>query len=236
MGRPDSSVPMHKNLSEFSSGSPWYRQVVDRFVLLWPLKAFGTSIFMALFFWGYFFVLENSQQPTVIMPSTFIDPWIPFSPLAFPAYVSLWLYVSLPPALIGSLRSLLLFGLWIALLCLCCLGIFWFYPTTVPLSDIDWALHPEMALIKGIDAAGNACPSLHVASAVFSAVWLKRLFRNISAPLWLRGFSVVHCVLILWSTIATRQHVVLDVLAGLALGLLFGWLSLRQVERAGATI
>lgn len=236
MRQPDFIDPMRHYLPEFSSSQSWHRQIVDRVVLLWPLKAVGTMIFMALFFWGYFAVLNNPLFAAVTMPATFVDAWIPFSTAAFPAYVSLWVYVSLPPALIGSLPSLLRFGVWIAALCLFCLGIFWLLPTAVPMADIDWTLHPEMAVIKGLDAAGNACPSLHVASAVFSAFWLQRLFRNIDAPRWLRGISAVHCLVILWSTIATRQHVVLDVVAGVAVGVLFAWLSLRQVERAGDTI
>ena len=80
------------------------------------------------------------------------------------------------------MRPLLLFGAWIGALCLACLAVFWVFPTAVPAAGIDWSLHPEMAVIKGLDAAGNACPSLHVGSAVFAAAWLARLFRTIGAP------------------------------------------------------
>ncbi len=211
---------------------PWYRQLAARVGVLAPLKAVGTMAFMALFFWGYFAVLRNPLATPYVMPLTALDEWIAFTPRAYPIYVSLWVYVSLPPALINNLRPLLLFGLWIAALCLFCLGIFWFLPTAVPTTLIDWSLYPEMAAIKGLDAAGNACPSLHVASAVFSAVWLERVFRRVGSPLALRGFSLVHCLAILWSTVATRQHVVLDVVAGVVVGLLFAWLSLRQIEAA----
>lgn len=211
---------------------PWYRQLVLRIATLWPLKAMGTSAFMALFFWAYFSVMENPVGLPLIMPRLPLDQAIPFSTLAFPAYVSLWVYVSLPTALMSGFRSLLLLGLWSAALCLFCLAIFWGFPTTVPPVDIDWHLYPEMALIKGIDAAGNACPSLHVASAVFSAVWLERVLVNVAAPLWLRWLSGVQCLVIMWSTVATRQHVVLDVIAGALVGLVFGWASLRQIESA----
>ena len=107
-----------------------------------------------------------------------------------------------------------------------CLGIFWLLPTAVPVADIDWTLHPEMALIKSLDASGNACPSLHVASAVFTALWLRAIFHAVSAPRWLHWASALHCLAILWSTLATRQHVVLDVLAGIVVGGVFALLSL----------
>lgn len=205
----------------------WTRQIASRAVYLWPLKAVGTMGFMALFFWGYFGVLRNPLFPATVMPLTAVDEWIAFTPLAFPAYASLWVYASLPPALINNLRTLLRFGIWIAALCLFCLGLFWVFPTAVPVADIDWALYPEMAIIKNVDAGGNACPSLHVAAAVFTAFWLDRVFRTVAVPWPLRGLNGLFCLAILWSTVATRQHVAIDVLAGIVVGTLFAVLSLR---------
>lgn len=209
---------------------PWHRQVADRLVLMWPLKAFGTMSFMALFFWAYFAVLHNPLTPPLVMPSTWLDAWIGFSPSALPAYVSLWVYVSLAPALLGSLRSLLSFGVWVGWLCAFCLAIFWVFPTSTPPAAIDWNAYPEFAVIKGLDASGNAFPSLHVASAVFAAFWLNRVFVQLDAPKILPLLSALHCALIVWSTIATRQHVVLDAVGGALVGAAFAWLSLRQAR------
>lgn len=209
----------------------WLRQIATRIGVCWPLKSVGTSLFMALFFVAYFAVLQTPFGPGAMMPLTWLDARIPFAEIAFPVYVSLWVYVSLPPALMSSLRSLLWFGVWVGSMCLLCIAIFWFLPTAVPPADIDWALHPGIAMIKGIDAAGNACPSLHVASAVFSAFWLQRVLRNVGAPGWLQVVNVLHCLAILWSTVATRQHVVLDVVAGCIVGVLFAVASLAHVGR-----
>ena len=195
------------------------------------LKAVGTTAFMSLFFVAYFAILHHPLISTTVMPLTPLDAWVAFTPRAFPVYVSLWVYVSLPPALFSSFRPLALFGLWIAALCLFCLAIFWLFPTAIPAPGIDWAQYPEMAFIKGLDASGNACPSLHVASAVFSAFWLDRLFRVVGAPRWTGYASQTACLAILWSTMATRQHVMLDVLAGTLVGSLFALLSLRHVGR-----
>lgn len=216
---------------------PWYRQLLARFLVLWPLKALGTTSFMALFFWVYFSILQHLVRVPTVMPKVWLDQSIPFSLSAFPVYLSLWVYVSLPPAFLGSLRSLLWFGLWICGLCLFCLGIFWFFPTVVPLAGIDWAAYPQMALIKNVDAAGNACPSLHVASSVFAALWLDRICVSVKAPRAWRWCSGLFCLAILWSTVAIRQHVVLDVVAGVAAGLLFAIPSLRHGQRfAGSEI
>lgn len=206
----------------------WTRQIVARLLYLVPLKAFGTMAFMALFFWGYFGVLRFPLAPATVMPQIAADAWIPFTPLAFPAYVSLWVYASLPPALLREFRTLALFGVWIAAMCLFCLGLFWLFPTAVPPSGIDWSLYPEMAVIKTVDTGGNACPSLHVAAAVFTALWLDRICLAIGSPAWLRWLNALQCLAILWSTVATRQHVVLDVVAGLVVGLAFALPALRH--------
>ena len=127
-----------------------------------------------------------------------------------------------------NFRALAIFGLWMAAMCLLSLGIFWLFPTAVPAAGIDWSLYPQMAIIKDADASGNACPSLHVAAAVFSAFWLDRVFLTVGTPWMMRGLSGVYCLAILWSTVATRQHVMLDVLAGMLVGTAFAVLSLRH--------
>lgn len=215
-----------------SPALPWYRQAAGRVLALMPLKAFGTMAFMAMFFWAYFAVLRHPLAPATVMPLIAADAWIPFSPAAFPVYASLWVYVSLPPALFSGFRPLALYGLWIAGLCLFCLALFWFFPTTVPVFAIDWEANPELAVLRGLDLSGNACPSLHVATAVFSAFWLDRFFQRLGAPRLLRGASALHCLLILWSTVAIRQHVLLDVLAGIAVGAVFAGLSYAHIRQA----
>lgn len=212
--------------------SPWYRQIAARMYTLWPLKALGTAAFMMLFFWAYFAVLRNPLSPVTVMPLTWLDTAIPVTSLAFPVYASLWVYASLPVAFMKDMRPMLLFGLWMAAMCLLCLAIFWLLPTGVPPAGIDWRLYPEMAIIKDVDTGGNACPSLHVASAVFAAVWLGRIFERVGAPSVVCWLNWLHCLAILWSTIATRQHVVLDVLAGAMAGLVFGILGLRHAVRS----
>ena len=109
--------------------------------------------------------------------------------------------------------------------CLVGLIIFYFWPTVVPASHIDWAHYPDVDFLKSMDASGNACPSLHVATAVFSGIWLHHLLRRFSAPLWVLLFNWIWCVGIAYSTLALRQHVAVDVLAGLTLGGLTAYLS-----------
>jgi membrane-associated phospholipid phosphatase len=191
----------------------------------------GICAFLALFFQGYFFVLRHPSQAVTVMPLTPLDHWIGFEPAAFWVYVSLWVYVGIAPALLPSLRALVGYGAWAGALCASGLLLFWWWPTAVPAPDavLDAALaaHAGLALLRGVDAAGNACPSLHVATAVFTALWLHRQLAEVRAPRATHAANLAWLALIAWSTVAVRQHVVLDVVAGAALGTAFGLLALR---------
>jgi len=191
------------------------------------LKSIGPPLFIGLFFGAYFFVLDNPPYPITLIPVIFVDRLIAFQPLAFYVYITLWVYVSLPPALLASRRELYGYGAAMMVTCLTGLAIFFFWPTAVSPADIDWTRYPDMNFLKNLDAGGNACPSLHVATAVFSGIWLHRLLRRFGAPSWMLVTNGAWCAGIVYSTIAIRQHVALDVLAGLALGLLAARLSLR---------
>jgi len=214
-------------MSEDSRQTPWYRQVaadMSRHILM---KGIGTTLFISLFFAAYFYLLKGAAYPVAVMPIIFLDRLVGFQPMALLLYVSLWFYVSLPPALLATRRELYGYGLAMAGTCLAGLLVFYFWPTVVPVADIDWSQYPEVDFLKSIDAAGNACPSLHVATAVFSAVWLHHLLRRFGAPLWMIILNWMWCVGIVYSTMATRQHVAVDVFAGLGLGMSAAYLSLR---------
>lgn len=192
-------------------------------------------VFIAVFFGAYFYLLKNPAYPTTVMPFTLLDRLVGFYPLAMPLYISLWVYVSLPPVLLETRHELYAYALAMAGACLAGLTIFYFWPTAVPAADIDWAAYPGVDFLKNIDASGNAFPSLHVATALFSGLWLHHLLRRFSAPRWLLVLNAVWCVGIVYSTLATRQHVAVDVAGGILLGGLAGWLSLRRRRREATT-
>jgi PAP2 superfamily len=213
-----------------SDTSGWPGRLFRRFGIYWPLKGVGTTTFMFLFFWSYFWILKNPRSDAVVMPEIWLDRWIDFTPIAFPVYLTLWLYVFLPPAILGNLRALVWFGVWVGAMCLFCLALFWWFPTQTPVFQMDWSLYPGVSFVKDMDAPGNACPSLHVASAVFSFCWLQRILQQLKTPAVLQWISAVQCVAIVWSTMATLQHVALDVFAGIAVGLVFAAASLAHVK------
>ena len=206
----------------------WYRRAGTALTQHMLLKGIGTTVFISLFFVAYFYVLKHPAYPLTLMPSIWLDRLIGFQPLAMPIYVSLWLYVSLLPAFFESRPELYRYALWMTLMCLAGLGTFYFLPTAAPVPDIDWSLYPNIDFLKDIDAAGNACPSLHVATAFYSAIWFRHLLRRFGAPRWVLLVNVAWCAAIVYSTLAIRQHVAVDAIAGMALGGFAGWLSLHR--------
>jgi hypothetical protein len=202
----------------------WLIAAARRFRTDTLLKTVGTCLFMVLFFVGYFYLLKNPRVPPLVMPLTAIDRMMPFVPLALPIYVSLWVYVSLPPSLFETRREAISYALVTAGMCGAGLLCFLVWPTAVPPAPIDWMHYPGYASLKGVDAAGNACPSLHVASAVFSGIWLDRQLRHFGAGPIGRWSNAAWCAAIVLSTLATRQHVALDAAGGLTLGLACAYL------------
>ncbi len=181
-------------LIENSQQMPWYRQAAAVIPRHAYLKSIGTMIFIGVFFGAYFYLLKEPAYPMTVMPITLLDRLIDFQPLALPLYFSLWVYVSLPPALLATRRELYGYGMVMAGTCLAGLIVFYFWPTVVPAANIDWAQYPDVDFLKNIDASGNACPSLHVTTAVFSGIWLHHLLRRIGAPQWILVFNVLWCI------------------------------------------
>ena len=101
------------------------------------------------------------------------------------------------------------------------------WPTAIPPLMPHTAGFGGFSLLRGVDAAGNACPSMHVAVAMFSALWIERVLRLIQAPAALRLVNATWFRAIAYSTLAIKQHVVLDVLAGALLGIAFALPSLH---------
>ena len=228
------STPLPPHLPALATGQTrhWLAEMGRRARHHFWLKTIGVSAFTSLFFVAYFHVLRNPGGPVFEMPLTALDRLIPFQPGWLPAYLTLWFYVGIPPGMFLELRRVVVYGAWAAALCLSALVIFHFWPTAVPPPElsVDLAQHPAFAVLQGVDAAGNACPSLHVATAVFTAIWLHRALPRLGGGTAARTINWLWCALIVYSTVAIRQHVVWDVVAGALLGAVFAAAAAHWVQ------
>ena len=218
----------------FSLNDGWRRQLGHRLRILWLPKALGTTLGIGAFFVAYFWILRHPFFPITIMPFTAVDRFIVFRPEALPLYASLWIYVGLGPALLKNAREVRLYGLAALWLSVVGFGIFLVWPTATPKFEIDWSQQASMSFLRTMDVAANACPSLHAAFAVFTAIWLEHLLRELRVGRLGRSLNWLWCLGILYSTLALRQHVAVDALAGAVLGAIVAVLCIRALRPLGS--
>jgi membrane-associated phospholipid phosphatase len=187
----------------------------------------GTTVFIGLFFIGYFYVQRHPAYTPIVMPMTAFDLMIPLQPYFLLAYVSVWIYVGFGPGLQRTFAEFAVYSLWMSGLCVTGLAIFYYWPTQTPPLTLDASALPAFAALHRLDQAGNACPSMHVAVAIFTFGRVDQVLRSTRSPLWLRALNAAWFLAIVYSTLAVRQHVALDVAAGALLGLIFLVPSLR---------
>jgi len=216
---------MTPSASDASSSStaqqPWVAALWRRCITLFPLKLVGNTVATLGFFPLYFWIMKHAGQAWVL-PLTAVDHLIAFWPALLPVYLSLWGYIALPVLLAKDKRELSSFSFGCAAMTVFALLVFWFVPTAIPNFAVDTAPGTSLQFLKMVDSAGNAFPSLHVSFSVFTCVALARQLRAVGAPAWLRAVNVAWAVGIVYSTMAVRQHVLIDVLGGLALGVALG--------------
>ena len=79
-----------------------------------------------------------------------------------------------------------------------------------------------MRLIYRTDAADNLFPSLHCMISWFCYIGVRK---NPEIPRWYRVFSLVFALAVCVSTVTTKQHVLVDIGAGIALAELCYWIA-----------
>lgn len=207
---------------------PWKGEIGLRLRRYFLLKLIGTTCFSCFFFIGYFYLLHYPAYAVTVMPLSALDLMIPFQPQLLWVYLSVWVYIGVGPGLQLTLAELAAYTFWLVALCVTGLVCFYFWPTQVPPLTLDASRLPGgFALLRRVDAAGNACPSLHVAAAIFTAIRVEDVLRWTRSPRFLRLLNLAWFVTIAYSTLAIKQHVLLDVAAGALLGVVFALPSLR---------
>ena len=186
--------------------------------------ALAYMVFSVLYLGG---AALSLTPPATLTPSV-LDAAIPFLPWTVWAYLLQFPYLGFvywrardTVAWARDLRGMLAATV-------ASVAVFVLYPTGIPREavDADPATTLAFAVLYGTDPATNCLPSLHVSLAFLGAAgfWPER-------PR-LAGACLAWAALITVSTLTTKQHYVVDVLAGLAVALAAGWLA-RLLEASG---
>jgi fatty acid desaturase/membrane-associated phospholipid phosphatase len=179
----------------------------------------------------YFAIQYHELFPARVMPQLALDRSLPLVQPAVYVYMSAYLLSLLPLLLVRDVWTMrrMAFGFgWIA-----CISsvLFFFWPTAIPpLPASSDASNPLLRWVVAVDTARNACPSLHASLAIYAALCCARLLR----ARWQRTAVWAWATAILASTLLTKKHVALDLLAGAALGFI-AYASLFLAERSNAS-
>lgn len=105
---------------------------------------------------------------------------------------------------------------------LVCLLCFLVFPTTNirPVIDENSIWDELMRMLYHVDAADNLFPSIHCLTSTFCFIAVRG---NEEVPKWYKIVSFLITASICVSTLTTRQHVLVDVIAGIALSELSWW-------------
>ena len=206
----------------------WAHALAARVRTLWLTKMLGTSLSIAAFFPIYFWIMQATAYRAARVPVSGLDALIGVQQWAIVPYASLWLYVSMPAAFAANRQALLTYASGALVMVVTAMFVYWMWPTYVEATGIDWSQYPLIQFLKSSDVGGNAFPSLHVAFALFAARVLHSQLASIQAPGWIRWVNGAWCLAIVYATLATRQHVLLDV-AG---GMVTAWVAVHWVAGA----
>lgn len=170
----------------------------------------------------YHFLQRYQFYPGTEIPASILDSLIPFSDHMVWLYLSIYLLMPIGPFLMTGRPQLIRYAVGIALISLLADLVFFFWPTTCPRPVVE-AVNPAYRLLVLIDNPFHAFPSLHAAFAVYSALCLELLWRELRGGWFWRGGVWAWTFLILMATLATSQHMIVDLVAGsvLAIGVFY---------------
>jgi membrane-associated phospholipid phosphatase len=196
----------------------------QRLTALWREKIAVTIAANILFWVGYQFLSRHALRPVHSLPLTWLDQWAGFQPnLWVWVYESNFVLVAVIPWLIDSRPDLKRYLAGFAVLAAVSFGIFALFPVASP-RPANLGTNAFMLFVTQADGPLNAFPSLHAGSLVYTLALARRLFRRELHPVaWL--FLLFWGALILFGTLATKQHYAIDLLAGGFIGLGADWLA-----------
>jgi len=165
------------------------------------------------------------------MPAFALDRLIPFVPLASWPYLSVHPGAAAVPLLMVNGRELRRCLLGFILIALVSNFAFFFFPTAIVRPDaVD--VHFLWAWIRDHVRPICACPSLHASMVTYFTLWGNRMLRNEGRWRW-RVVLWVWMLIVLCSTLLTKQHVLLDLVAGMTLASVV-YFGLEMLTSSGA--
>ncbi len=200
------------------------------FISEWKLKFFLGMVLTGAFWTGYFILGNASVLSGKTMPLSAVDRMIPFVPEMSIIYVSQFISAPLIVWLMRSREDILSYCGSVILLSAFTFMIFSAWPTMVHRPDYSGG-NIIYSWIVRIDSARNACPSLHAGFGILTAACANNTFRDYRYGKILIAIAWIWTLAVMLSALLIKQHVLVDIIAGSALGGISYWLCFSSVFR-----
>lgn len=203
-------------------------RIARRVTACWRRKLTLTALLGAGFWAGYSLLGRHAFFPLREIPRLWPDHAVPYQPVPWGwIYLSPFLVSSILPWLLPSADALRRYAAGFLYLVLPSFLIFLVFPVAAPRPDAP-VTDAAMRIIRGYDGPLNCFPSLHAGFLVFHLALAWRMCGR-RAPLPVVIAALAWGAAVLVSTLATRQHYTLDLVAGAALGALADRLAWRTL-------
>jgi membrane-associated phospholipid phosphatase len=198
----------------------------------WSALAVGSTLFL----FGYMIPNRYHLIDPIYLPMTAVDKAVPLVPWTIIIYQSEYIFFWLAYVLIRKeeTRNRLLYSFFAVQLI--SMAFFIFYPTTFPRHTfpLPEGTHPwivsAFSTLHILDDPSNTFPSLHVSACFVTAFAFLR-----ESKIKCGGF-LLWSVLILISTMTTKQHYFIDTVAGLALAMFSSWFFVVKARYRGQDV
>jgi membrane-associated phospholipid phosphatase len=208
------------------------RRLPARVRAQWRFKAALAVAIGALFTAAYLLIGHFPVAPVRHLPLTWLDRAIGFHPYAWVwIYQSVYVPINLIPWLADRRDDLRRYVAGFLLLTLVSFAVFVAWPIRAPKPPVE---NPRGMywLLQQYDAPYNSLPSLHAALLVYTLAFGRRIVGD-ETPRRLKLICVAWAGLILYGTLATKEHYAVDIVAGVAFGLVADRWAWRAARRGG---
>lgn len=210
-----------------------HRDLTARVLACWRGKVTMFVVLVPLFNAFYFLPQWVAWRVPGRLPMTVVDRIVPFDPGWVYAYVSMYVMLMIPPLLTTRAGHLWRYTVGVTIMFLGAALVFIVWPVEYPrpaLTDVAPRLY---RYVVSIDRPVNSIPSLHAGLVAYTLFFAGRALEDLPARarrlLFIVG--VVWSAIILYGTLATKQHYLLDLPPGVLLAWAAHWVAWRRVGR-----
>jgi membrane-associated phospholipid phosphatase len=209
-------------------GGSFSDRLIGRLRSCWRLKVQLSIALLILFDVPYFLIGHYPVFPVHTLPLSAIDRAIGFHPRGWVwVYQSFYLLLNIIPWLARERWELQRYLRGFVIVSVVSFACFVIFPIRGPQPEVHDA-GGMYWLLRQYDVTLNSLPSLHAGLLVYTVCFSRRIGL-------LRVFVVIWCMLVLYATLATKEHYLVDIVAGAVLALLAdAWIWRDQVSTMAA--